>query len=46
MKKINQYSVISTLCFIAIFGNSCKEDFLDRQPIGVFSEDALKTKAG
>ena len=46
MKKINQYSVITTLCFIALFGNSCKEDFLDRQPIGVFSEDALKTKAG
>jgi starch-binding outer membrane protein, SusD/RagB family len=46
MKKINQYSVITTFCFIAIFGNSCKEDFLDRQPIGVFSEDALKTKAG
>lgn len=46
MKKIYQYSFILTVVFLVLFTNSCKEDFLDRQPVGVFSEDALKTKSG
>lgn len=46
MKKIHKYSFILTVGFLGLFTNSCKEDFLDRQPVGVFSEDALKTKSG
>lgn len=43
MKKIK---FIGTLVVIGLFSNACKETFLDRQPIGVFSEEALKTRAG
>lgn len=47
MKKLNIIPSSLTLAFLLLIGNSCKEDqFLNRQPIGVFSEEALKTKAG
>ena len=46
MKKIHKYSFILMVGFLGLFTNSCKEDFLDRPPVGVFSEDALKTKSG
>lgn len=42
MKNINRIIIIS---FLFSF-SACKEEFLDRQPIGVFSEEALLTKAG
>jgi starch-binding outer membrane protein, SusD/RagB family len=46
MKNSNKYSFLLTLCLVGLFTTSCRKDFLDRQPIGVFSEDALRTKAG
>lgn len=46
MKNNHKYSIILTLCFVAFFNSGCEKDFLDRQPVGVFSEDALRTKAG
>jgi hypothetical protein len=42
MKNINRIIIISILLSFS----ACKEEFLDRQPIGVFSEEALLTKAG
>ncbi len=47
MKKLNIIPSSLILAFLLLISNSCKEDqFLNRQPIGVFSEEALKTKAG
>lgn len=44
MKK---YKIYILLAVSILFTNGCVDkDFLDRPPVGVFSEDALKTKAG
>lgn len=46
MKAQNKIKCICSLFLVGFFNNSCKEAFLDRQPIGVFSEEALKTRSG
>ncbi|GAA4395675.1 RagB/SusD family nutrient uptake outer membrane protein [Nibrella viscosa] len=46
MKNISKYSLLLTLGLVGLFSNACKDEFLDRPPIGVFSEEALRTKAG
>lgn len=46
MKNLNKrYTQLCIFC-LCLIGTSCNEDFLDKQPIGVFSETALTTKAG
>jgi starch-binding outer membrane protein, SusD/RagB family len=46
MKNTYKTKLILSLAFVALVGNACKDSFLDRQPIGVFSEESLKTRAG
>jgi hypothetical protein len=46
MKNTYKIKLMLSLAFVALVGNACKDSFLDRQPIGVFSEESLKTRAG
>lgn len=46
MKNISKYRFVLSLGLVALLSNACKEEFLDRPPVGVFSEEALRTKAG
>lgn len=43
---INRVAKLLTLSVLLLGSHACKDNFLDRQPIGVFSEEALKTRAG
>lgn len=43
---MRQLTTVLALSLVLLGSNACKDEFLDRQPIGVFSEDALKTRAG
>jgi hypothetical protein len=44
MKKLTMNKIV--LLGICLVSLSCKESFLDRKPIGVFSEEALQTRSG
>lgn len=44
--KFAQNSLFLTALLVVFIHTSCKKEFLDRKPIGVFSEEALKTKSG
>ena len=44
---MKNYKLYLTIVTISLFTNACvKEGFLDRPPVGVFTEDVLKTKSG
>jgi hypothetical protein len=44
--KNNFKIFFATTALILVFVASCKEEFLDRKPLGAISEDALANKAG
>lgn len=43
---MKQITILLALSLVLLGSNACKDEFLNRQPIGVFSQEALKTRAG